>query len=193
MKKTEMTLFIDNQVDRLDLDAALAGVSKQRRLHALSYRSEHDRRLSVAAYMLLQRALRVEYGIDEPTLFDFGINGKPSLVGHSGIFFSLSHCHEAAACAVDSSPVGVDVESIGHYDEEIAGKVMNREEQRLIASSSDPQLTFTRLWTMKESLLKMTGEGLTDDMRNILDIPDKPFRFQTTVFSQFVCTVCYKL
>jgi 4'-phosphopantetheinyl transferase len=166
-----------------------------RRDHALRFRQEHDRRLSLAAYRLLQRALRVEYGIIEPPVFTYDAHGKPSLAEHPHIFFNMSHCHEAAACVVGSAPVGIDVESLDHYDEELMKMVMNAEEQQQISASPDPRIAFIRLWTMKESLLKMTGEGLSSDLRNVLknspDIKNDACYFHTTVYPQFVCTVCY--
>lgn len=190
-------IYVDNQLEKLDLPAALAAVSDQRREHALRYRKEHDQRLSLAAYRLLQRALRVEYGIMESPPFGFEAHGKPILVGRPDIHFSLSHCHEAAACVVGSSPVGIDVESLNHYDAILVEKVMNDEEQQLITSSSDPALSFIRLWTMKESLLKMTGEGIATDMRHVLSgspaVMNGTAHFQTTVYPQFVCTVCYAI
>ena len=193
----EDMIYIDDKIDQLDIDAAFASVSEQRRNHALSYRQEHDRRLSLAAYRLLQRALNVDYGISDPPLFSFGEHGKPMLVGHPDIHFSLSHCREAAACVVAPVPVGIDVESLISYDAELVEKVMNVEEQQQIARSSDPALDFIRLWTMKESLLKMTGEGISTDLRSVLDgfyEKNGAFcRFFTTIYPKFVCSTCYKL
>ena len=86
------------------------------------------------------------------------------------------------------------MESLSSYDPDIVTAVMSDEEQHQITHSLDPRLTFLRLWTMKESLLKMTGEGITTDMRHILDCPaiqDHSIRFHTTVYPQFVCTVCW--
>ena len=188
-------IYIDHQIEQLDIQTALAAVSAQRRAHAQRYRKEHDQRLSLAAYRLLQRALSLEYHIQEPPLFDYGAHGKPTLVGHPDIYFNLSHCHEAVACVVDTVPVGIDVESLSNYDTEIVKEVMNDEEQRQIVCSPTPRLTFLRLWTMKESLLKMSGEGIVDDMRQVLSnssaVRDRTFRFTTTVYPQFVCSVCY--
>lgn len=188
-------IYIDHQVELLDLKTALDTVSEQRRAHTLSYRKEHDQRLSLAAYRLLQRALSLEYHILEPPLFDYGVHGKPTLVGHPDIHFNLSHCHEAVACVVDTVPVGIDVESLSNYDTDIVKEVMDDEEQRQIVCSPNPRLTFLRLWTMKESLLKMDGEGIVDDMRQVLSnssaVRDGSVRFTTTVYPLFVCSVCY--
>ena len=101
---------------------------------------------------------------------------------------------------VSSVPVGIDVESMSSYDAEMVKAVMNDDEQQFIASSSSPSLAFIRLWTMKESFLKMTGKGVVADMRQVFSaLPregvDGTFstpnaQFQTIVFPQFVCTVC---
>lgn len=208
-------IYLCDNIAEFDFAAALTAVSEQRRCHALRYRQEHDQRLSVAAYRLLQQALQEEYGIGEPPVFAYDIHGKPSLVGHNDIFFSMSHCREAAACAISHFPIGIDVESLDSYDAEMVPLVMNAEEQRQIACSSDKRHPFITLWTKKESLLKLTGEATTDDIRLMLEaypeIEDVdsakentprettfPFSFQeqtycfrTTVFPQFVCTVCH--
>lgn len=189
-----MPLYIDDRPEQLDLDTALAAVNAQRRAHALSYRQDHDRQLSLSAWLLLQRALREDYGISEPPLFDFGDHGKPFLAGRPDIHFNLSHCREAAVCVVDTVPVGIDVESLDSYDPELLSCTMNDDEQRLIATDADPRLAFIRLWTMKESLLKMTGEGMTDDVSNVLtDSRLKTARFHTTVYPRFVCTICQQI
>ena len=181
-------LYINDRIEQLDLKAALSAVSEQRRTYALRYRHEHDQRLCVAAYQLLQQALNIEYGISEMPLFDYDSHGKPSLAGHHEIYFNLSHCHEAAACVVSNAPVGIDIESIGRYDEELVETVMNTDEQRIIRQSSNPPLSFIRLWTMKESLVKLTGEGLSKNMQDVLKV--NGYHFQTTIFPHFVCTVC---
>ena len=186
-------MYLTTRIAQFDLSAALATVSEQRREHAMRYRQEHDQRLSIAAYQLLQQALREEYGIDEAPWFDFGINGKPFLRDHPDIYFSLSHCHEAAACAIGNRPVGIDVESLNSYDESLIPSTMNDDEQAEILSSPNPPLAFLRLWTMKESYLKTTGEGIPDDIRTVLTSPSfNPhlYQFRTTIYPQFVCTLC---
>ena len=184
-------LFTD--IADIDLTEALATVGPQRRKHALRYRREHDQRLSVAAFQLLQRLLTRHYGISETPVLAFEANGKPFLADHPDIFFNLSHCQEAVACVVGDVRVGIDVESLSSYDVSLLPSTMNDDEQQLILRSPDPRTSFVRLWTMKESLLKMTGAGISSDMRNILngyDASSEAFRFHTTVYPQFVCTVC---
>jgi len=68
---------------------------------------------------------------------------------------------------------------------------MSDDEQREITRSATPRLTFIHLWTMKESYLKMTGEGMVEDMRHVLtNCPTDGVHFHTTIYPEFVCTVC---
>ena len=93
----------------------------------------------------------------------------PSLTSHlSPLHFNLSHCKQAIACVLSERPVGVDVESIGRYSESLARHVLSPEEFALVSSAPDPQIPFTRLWTQKEAVVKLTGRGIDDDLPNLL-------------------------
>lgn len=183
-------IYLDANIDQFDLEQALATVSPQRRAHVLRYRNERDQRLCLAAYRLLQQSLRVDYGVDDPRPeFIYDDNGKPLLKGHPGIHFSMSHCHEAAVLAIDNAPVGIDIETCDNYSLEVAASVMSEAEMRQILESPYPAHEFTRLWTMKESLYKLTGDDNDGDIRHMLDkMP--PVIFETIVFPHSVCSVC---
>ena len=186
-------VYIDDQPERYDLQALFATASSQRQAYALRYRREADQRLSLVAYKLLRHALKEEYGISEPPLFEFGAHGKPVIVGHEDIQFNLSHCREAVACVIGERPVGIDVESLDQYDDELVRATMNEAEQRQIACSPNPAQAFMRFWTMKESLLKFTGEGISTDLHHLLDAPGHhlpAYDFHTRSYPRFVCTVC---
>jgi len=184
-------VYIDEHIDDFDLQAALAELSEQRRQQALRFRFEHGQRTCALAYLLLRRALREEFGIDEQPLFDYGEHGKPVLVSHPDIHFNLSHCREAVACVVSRRPVGIDVESVSHYKESVAHYTMNDEELAMIKAAERPEAAFIRLWTMKEARLKLTGEGITDDLKTAL-ADSARYRFTTTerLTHNYIYTVC---
>lgn len=183
-------IYIDENIWDFDLQEALAAVRPERREYALRYRQKLDQRLCLAAYRLLQQALRQQYGISDPPRFVFDDGGKPMLDGYPDIHFSLSHCRLAVACAVSDSPVGIDVETFDHYSEEVARRVMNPDEMHQIITSSRPEVAFTRLWTMKESYYKMSGTPVGDnDIPRMLDQADD-CRFTTIIHPQFTVTRC---
>ncbi|MDE5948991.1 MAG: 4'-phosphopantetheinyl transferase superfamily protein [Prevotella sp.] len=182
-------IYINDDIETLDMDNAMARISAQRREKVMLMRNERDRRLSVAAYLQLLNALETEYGITAPPHFDFHDGGKPFIAGRRDICFSMSHCRCGVACAVSDRPVGIDIETIRPYRRELAERVMNTEEMDVITSSPHPEIEFIRLWTMKESFLKMTGEGIRSDLKLV---PLSSARFTTTINAArgYICTAC---
>lgn len=182
-------IYIDDRIWDFDLAAALAAVSPERRAYATKYIHELDQRLSVASFLLLKRALSQEFGMDSVPPFVYDSNGKPRLEGFPDMHFNLSHCREAVACAVGSTPVGIDVECMGKLDADVVAMTMSQREQERIAASPQPEVEFTRLWTMKESLFKLIGKNQDEDIRSMLDnVAD--YHFQTTIYPRYICTVC---
>jgi 4'-phosphopantetheinyl transferase len=183
-------VLIDEQIDGFDLAAGLQEISEQRREQALRFKFERGQRTCVLAYLLLKQALREEFGITENPLFEYGEHGKPSIVGHPEIFFNLSHCKEAVACAVSRRPVGIDVESVREYKESLARYTMNGDELSQILSAKCPDVAFIRLWTMKEARLKLTGEGISRDMKQVLVGDDHNYTTVECLEKGYVYTVC---
>ncbi len=83
----------------------------------------------------------------------------------------------------------MDMETIRRYNPELARRVLSDEELAVVESSVRPDIEFIRLWTMKESYLKMTGEGIRSDLKKV---PLSTAAFETTVNTArgYVCTVC---
>lgn len=161
-------LYLNDDIAHFDFEAALPLLSEQRREQALKFKHEQGRKTCAAAYLLLCEGLRKEYGITEKPVFEYGEHGKPSIIGHPDIHFNLSHCREAAVCVVSDRPVGVDIESIRSYKDSLVRYTMNEDEIAQITQSLHPEEAFTRLWTMKEAVLKLSGEGLRNDMKSVL-------------------------
>ena len=131
-----------------------------RREKALQYKKLDDRKRSVLAFVLLQRALREEYGITEVPEFVYNEFGKPSLP-NLPIHFSLSHCKDAVACAVSDHNIGIDVESIVPYNPDVARKVCTAAELEMLEQSENMDVEFIKLWTVKEAISKYEGMGLS--------------------------------
>ena len=164
-----ISIYINNHIYDFDLNEALLQLSDQRREEALKYKHELGQRTCAAAYILLCQGLRELYGITEKPIFEYGPHGKPSIIGHPDIHFNLSHCKEAVICAISDNPIGVDVESVERYKENVARHVMNERELKMIAEADRPGVMFTRLWTMKEAFVKRSGNGIIDDMKHVLE------------------------
>ena len=164
-------IYLNDHIEKLDMEEALQAVSPQRRRLALRYRQEHDRRLSLAVYLLMMEALEKEYDIHTPQEFVFGPNGKPTLKDHPDIHFNLSHCPHAALCVVGDAPMGCDVEAVPkQLDVDLCRYCCSDNELDDILRAKQPTIAFTALWTKKEAFLKLTGQGLTKELPSLLNL-----------------------
>lgn len=175
-------IYLNDNIEVLNVEEALKVVSKQRRQYTLRYIQENDRRLSLAVYLLLCEALKKEYNIIEPPEFTFGLYGKPLLKGYSNIHFNLSHCQQAALCVVSNNPIGCDVECVPkELDMDLCRHCFNNDEIAYIVTAEHPTIAFAELWTKKEALLKLTGEGLTNNLPEL-------FHSQYSIHNCQICT-----
>lgn len=142
-----MALCTDAEVQRL-----LPLVSAQRREIALRYKHTFGQWATLQSWMMLR-----ELGLpDKP--WSYNEYGKPFLP--DGPYFSLSHCKTGIAVAMDTQPIGIDIESYRDVSPELIEHTMNQAEQNLINDSDDPIRTFTELWTRKEAYVKYLGTGI---------------------------------
>ncbi len=117
-------------------------------------RSGKDKMNCAGTYMLLLRGLR-DAGVEENELV-YTDSGKPYIRGNP-VFFNLSHTENGFACAVDSKEIGVDIQKIVTPRELMLKKFCTDKERRIVADSSED---FTKLWTLKESIIKKKGESI---------------------------------
>lgn len=183
-------VYLNDDIAHFDWQSALPLLSEQRREQVLRFKHEQGRKTCVAAYMLLCEGLRKEYGIAEPPVFTYGEHGKPTLVSHPDIHFSLSHCREVAACVIDRRPVGIDVETIRPFKERLMQYTMNDSEVKCIRQAERPDVEFIRLWTMKEAVLKLTGEGISRNLKTVLT-GSEPIHTTVNIEKNYVYSVVY--
>lgn len=135
---------------------------------------------SLGAFLLLL------YGIKQLGLniaeFEYTIDsyGYPKLVGEEEIYFSLSHSDDYAICAISDNKIGADIERVVDKDIlKISNRFMHSEEDELIQNSTYKQQDyFYRLWTLKESYIKLLGLGLRQELKSfaiLFDAEDKPY------------------
>lgn len=128
------------------------------------HRMEHE-----AGTKLLAVGLRERYGLELKTSVEAGLSygqhGKPYLRNHPEIHFNISHCEGLAVCVFSDTETGVDVERIREVKEKVIPKVFDRAEQELLfwnkAEKEKYKEIFYRFWTLKESYVKQSGQGMT--------------------------------
>ena len=148
----------DRELYRRALDTA----SPERRKKALRYRREDSRLRSLGGELLLRRALE-DCGLEAGELrYEYGDHGKPRLAGQEEFHFSLSHSGSYVMLAVSERELGCDLEQITEPRLKVARRYFAREEWEHLSSTAGEEQTrlFFRYWTLKESFLKATGQGL---------------------------------
>ena len=125
-----------------------------------------ERRYQHAAGRRLLKTALLRAGIstdvlskEESLIFAYGASGKPFLRELPDVHFNISHTKGLVVCAVSQVPVGIDAERIKTYPKSVLRK-MTEKERLYIEESNSPDEAFMRVWTMKEAMIKLTGEGL---------------------------------
>jgi phosphopantetheinyl transferase len=139
---------------------------EQRRLDRL--RVEADKVRFVAAHLLVRVALsRLYPAALTDWRLDQTVAGKPFVCGPggaAGFQFSLSHAGGLVACAVASSPVGLDIEPLDQNFniDELLPRVLGTQELRQWGRwpCQDRVRRFLSYWTLKEALAKGLGVGM---------------------------------
>ena len=127
---------------------------------SLTQKELHDR-----AYALLYRVLKDEWGIASPVVEKTQL-GKPYLKGENMPHISLSHTKGIVCCAVSRKNVGIDAEYPRRVRGSAAERVCTPAELWDIQSSPNPAARFLAYWTLKESISKCRGTGLSESFQN---------------------------
>ena len=134
-------------------------------------RNDRDRNRSLGAGLLLDHGLAV-YGLQERGVeYDIGQWGKPALKYHPEICFSLSHSGDYAICTIGDRPVGNDIEHVREGRLKVANRFFAEEELAwLYEAETEEERTgrMFRLWTMKESFLKVIGRGMSLSLKDFV-------------------------
>ncbi len=141
----------------------LYGVLYQRQFQTKREEAAYQRQL---ARRLLFYAMGGEYGVDAAGLdLRKTSAGKPFFADHPARF-SLSHCPGLVCCGVGREEIGVDCEPIRPFDFRLAERICTREELDSLEGSPRGDVDLTVLWTLKESLMKLSGKGMSYGFRN---------------------------
>jgi 4'-phosphopantetheinyl transferase len=144
----------------------LTSVSNIRKQRTLRYRKQHDRLHSLisellSVYMFTKNCPR------HLKLIEFKKNkyGKPYIANCPDFHFNISHSENWVVGCYDTKPIGIDVEyiqnNIDHLD--LAYKIFHPSELKAYLSTPIELRVsrFFEIWTLKESVIKAVGTGLS--------------------------------
>ena len=143
----EILIFDDmTQATEAEVQRLLPLVSAQRREQALRYKHTFGQFCCLKSWLMLYERLRVMgYGLQD---WKYNEYGKPYV--ENGPYFSISHCKEGIAVAIDEQPIGIDIEGIRHADEELIERVMSEKEKLQITNHQWKALALSPVYGPKK-------------------------------------------
>lgn len=113
--------------------------------------------------------------------FDFTMvkdnKGKPFFEKNKKCFFNISHTKDYVAVCFNNLPIGIDIEQVRKNRMPIAERFFHPKEVEYLKQINDSclknkkfsniDLAFTQLWTIKEAYVKMKGEGIANNFKNV--------------------------
>lgn len=149
-----------------------SGLPEARKRKTDRFLRMQDKLSGMAAWFLLKYAAKEEGVHEEKIVIETDERGKPYFKESNGLFFSLSHSGQYVICAVSDEETGADVQEISEKLESLslAERFFRRGEYDEIRSLPEKMQKrhFTRLWAVKESYVKFTGEGLSRGLDTFL-------------------------
>lgn len=115
------------------------------------------------SHALLYEALGRAVGAPVTAPLAHGPYGKPYLPALPDLHFSITHSGAYWMCAVSDSPVGLDLQA--HQDckrETLSRRFFHPAEDEYLRRRD--YADFFDLWAAKESYLKYTGQGITEEL-----------------------------
>lgn len=147
----DISVLGDPQSDK----SKISLLPQERQIKILKHKLADDRRRSLGAGMIINKIL-YENNTDVNSIH-YGSNGKPYA---DNIFFNVAHSGKFAFGISSDKEIGCDVEIIKNAHLDIAKRVFTESEYNYISKSENSSNTFYKLWTIKESYIKLSGEGL---------------------------------
>lgn len=188
--------------DEEKFNQAYADVSVERKKKIDFYRFKKDKKLSLAAGVLLEQGLK-NLGIEKYSL-RYGEYQKPYIEGYDNVFFNLSHSEDYSVCVFYKKETGIDIEKIADVSEDVIKEVTTGKEYKFLTGLDEEtkKEQFYRLWSVKESYMKYLGRGLSvhpgeiemtfnDDIEIVHNGKIAPVILQECKIDGYKMTVCY--
>ena len=196
MKMKLYRININDLDDPQQNKGLLESVGVKRREKILRYYKSEDRKRSLGAGIIIEQILK-ENGLSEDHL-KYSENGKPVA---DNLFFNVSHAGDYVVGVSSDCDVGCDIEKVVPAPLEIAKHYFCPAELNYIKSAKEKDKAFFTLWTLKESYMKMTGQGMSLPLDSFEIIKTangfvlgntspKHCVFKTVEFEAYVFSIC---
>lgn len=192
--------YTDSSLDVLAVSEGVFecfGASELERINKISNPS--GRALSLGGLIALGRAVREFSPTDQKLTIVRDRFGKPSFEC-GGVAFSIAHAGDLSVAAVSRDDIGVDIERIdtSRDMDRIAGRFFSDGEKKQLSIAENKTREFYRIWTAKEAMMKLGGEGMisimSSDSATALSRKERFFAGYEISFGKedYILTLCSK-
>lgn len=172
----EENTFVESQMKKMDR-------GRMERFLQTENKNVQMQHLSAGAllYDVLCEKLGLSPESTPPFAIEYKEGGKPYLAERPDVHFNISHSGDYVCVAVGDEPVGVDIqekgtkrkelcdaEPDGDYDRErkVAERFFTPADKAMLSACGRAEYRdlFFRMWSIKESYVKLTGEGMSQGL-----------------------------
>lgn len=151
--------------DSFDDTSFLPDIDKKTWEAARSFKSAVVRRTKLLGESMVRKLIYRQWGLEAGAYaICRGSHGKPYVVNAgTPVYFNLSHSGNYIVCALSEREIGVDIEKRRRIKIEVGRRFFHSKEVQQLESLNGARQSdlFFRYWSVKESFLKYTGEGLS--------------------------------
>jgi len=173
---TKISDIVEEKIDKLCLF-----VSSENKYKIERFVHKKDKIRGLIGELLIKNIITEKLGvISKNIIFNKNPYGKPYLKDYQDFNFNIAHSGEFVVCAIDKQCIGIDIEKIRDIEyKTIAEKFFAKKELDFILNADEKkQLSnFYEIWTLRESLLKADGRGLS--------IPLKSFSIEVDDYGEY--------
>jgi 4'-phosphopantetheinyl transferase len=197
-------LKLDDNINESCFQYLIDKVDEKKKQRILEFRNKRDLYHTLFGDFLARYVIGKRLGsINTNVIFSYSPYGKPYAEGLGNVHFNIAHSGEYIVCAISNREVGIDIEQqIPGPFSDVADLFSIGEKQSLYGQPLHLQQEFFySLWTLKESYIKQTGEGLSRSLNSFsikltgdnisLEIGEKPL--SDLFFKQYHVDVNYKM
>lgn len=145
-------------IDEKEYNKLLCLISSNKRAKIKNYLNIRDIYSSIIGELLIRYMVFEDIGHTEIFIKE-NEYGKP-YIENSNLHYNVSHSGKWVICVMDTQEIGIDIEEYRKVNIECNKNIFTKNEYKKVICSKKPEREFIRLWTIKESYIKLIGKGL---------------------------------
>lgn len=163
---------------------------------AKRFRRWQDRQAFILGKLLVWKGLK-DQNYEDDCLGKIQLNsfGKPYV--DPPVFFNLSHSGKYVLCAFSKDEVGIDIEEVRPIETNDFASIFSEQEKKHLRTTSTPLKDFFRFWTIKESVIKAIGNGLSIPLPlinalegGVISVENASWYFEEIpIFKNYCCSI----